>query len=74
MFIGLGVSCRNSCSVASCFSGLITSVGEEKANFLLLFTCKCVSSVRKSCLFLLVLKGQVSMPPGKVFITCLDYR
>ena len=37
MFIGVGVSCRISYSVAShsyvSFSRLITSVGEEKANF-----------------------------------------
>ena len=37
MFIGVGVSCRISYSVVSyldvSFSGLITSVGEERADF-----------------------------------------
>ena len=35
-----------------CFSGLITSVREKRANFLLTFTCNYVVSVRWGFLFL----------------------
>ena len=56
---GVGVSCRIlysivSYSYVSC-SGTITSVGEERANFLLSFTCNYVVSVWRGFLFLLVL-------------------
>ena len=41
-------------------SGLISSVGEERAIFLRLFTCNYVVSVRRGFLFLLVLgKGGI---------------
>ena len=50
MLIGICVSCRISYSIVSylyvSFSGLITSVGEEKAIFLLSFTCNYVFFVR----------------------------
>ena len=37
-------------------SGLITSVGEDRAIFLLSFTCNYVVSVRRGFLFLLVFR------------------
>ena len=58
MFIGVGVSCHISFSVSYLyvsFRGLITSVGEERAIFLLSFTCNNMVSGRRGCLFLLVL-------------------
>ena len=59
MLIGEGVSCHISYSILSylylSFSGLITSVGEERALFLPSFTCKYVVFVRRGLLFLLVL-------------------
>ena len=60
MLIKVGVSCRFLHSLVgylyvSCI-GWITSVWEEKGNFLLSFTCKYVVSVR-SFLFLLVLSA-----------------
>ena len=61
MFIGVGVSCCISCSVVSysyvSFSGLITSVGEERANFsVIVYSCNYVVSIWMSFLFLLVLR------------------
>ena len=55
MFIGVGVSYSVVSNLYVSFSGLITytSVGEERAIFLLLFTCNYV--VLRSFLFLLVL-------------------
>ena len=48
MFIGVGVSCRNLYSFVVYLyvsgSGSLTSVGEERANCLLLFTCNYVVS------------------------------
>ena len=58
MFIGVGISCHISFSVSYLyvsFGGLITSVGEERAIFLLSFTFNDMVSVRRGCLFLLVL-------------------
>ena len=58
MLIGVGVSCHISYSILSYLygscSGSITLVGEERAVFLLLFTCNYMVSVRKGFLFLLV--------------------
>ena len=59
MFYGVSVSCRIFISIVrysyvSC-SGLITSVGEERAFCLLSFTCNYVISVRRGFLFLWVL-------------------
>ena len=58
MLFGVSVSCRIlyfivSYLYVSC-SGSITSIGEERANFLLSFTCNYVVSVRRGFLFLLV--------------------
>ena len=51
MLIEIGVSCR----CKALYSGLITTVGEERYIFLLSFTCNYVVSVRRGFLFLLVL-------------------
>ena len=53
MLTGVGVSCRISYSVGSyiSISGLITLVGEERAIFLISFSCNDVVSVQtSSCL------------------------
>ena len=60
MLIGVGVSCRISYSIVSylyvSFSGLITSVGEERANFsALVYLYLICGSVRLGFLILLVL-------------------
>ena len=51
MLVGICVSCGYSYSIVSYLyvscSGTITSVGEERANFLLSFTCNYVISVRR---------------------------
>ena len=52
MLIGAGVSCL--CYFFVSCSGLISSVGVERAIFLLSFTCKHVFSGRRGFLFLLV--------------------
>ena len=58
MLIGVDVSCRISYSFVSylyaSFSGLITSVGEERAIFFC--TCNYVVSVRRGFIFFLVLE------------------
>ena len=55
----MGVSCRVLYSFVVYLyvsvSGSLTSVGEERANFLLLFTCNYVVFVRRGFLFLWVL-------------------
>ena len=55
----VGVSCRNLYSFVVYLyvngGGSITSVGEERSSFLLLFTCEYVVSVRGGFLFLWVL-------------------
>ena len=45
----------DSCIIFVNYNGSITSIGEEKANFLLSFTCNYMASVRRGFLFLLVL-------------------
>ena len=60
MLIVVGVSCRISFSIVSylyvCFSGLMTSPGEEKELiFLLSFTCNYMVSVQRGFFFLLML-------------------
>ena len=59
MLIGVGVSCRISYSIVSylyvSLSGLKTSVGEQRANVLLSFTCIYMVSVWIGFLFRVVL-------------------
>ena len=59
IIFGVGVSCRNLYSFVVYLyvngSGSITSVGEERAIYLLLFTCNYVVSVWRDFLFLWVL-------------------
>ena len=59
MLIGVGVSCRISYSFVSYLyvrcSGSITSPGEERACFMLSFTCYYVVSMMRGLIFLLVL-------------------
>ena len=58
VLIGVGVSCRIlslSFFLYVSFSGLITTAGEERAIFMLSFTCNYVVSVRRDFLFPLVL-------------------
>ena len=78
MLIGVGVSCCFLYSIVSylyvSYSGLITSVGEERANYLL-FTCNHVVSVKRGFPFLLV-HGQAVLfycgTPWAVHIIILD--
>ena len=61
MLIGVGVSCRISYYIVSywyvSFSGLITSVREEMAIFLLSFTCNYMGFPLPLRYFIVVLPG-----------------
>ena len=60
MLIGVGVSCLISCSVVSCLyvnsSGLIISVGEERAHFSAIDTRNYVLFVQRGFLFLFLFR------------------